>query len=338
MAMPEGKPPPEFWAASSTDREHLFEQRSPVVLLMGDQPLLALSLESVLSSNDFVVMRASRGKRALRRIDAAHVDVVIILAELIDGTGIELCRIVRAESDISATTPVVLVTSASCNREHRLKALRAGAWECVGFPLNLEELLLKLKLYVGAKLEADRAREESLLDAATGLYNMNGLMRRFRELAYDAGQNHRALACAAIAVEESPRHESRLHSAELIRQRTGDDVAKLLTSVSRGSDTIGRLSQTEFALLAVDKDESGIRRMAQRFVDAAKLGPSEDARLKKSRRVCIGCCAVEDFSQAFIEPGDLLMRATMALRRIQNDGDGEPIQFYESSTPTLVHH
>src|SRR3989449_2369729 len=40
----------------------------------------------------------------------------------------------------------------------------------------------KIGAYVRAKLDADRARAEGLLDPMTGLYNRQGLARRAREL------------------------------------------------------------------------------------------------------------------------------------------------------------
>src|SRR5207244_2841406 len=77
-------------------------------------------------------------------------------------------------------------------RAERLAALRAGAWECIAPPHDADEILLKIGAYVHAKLDADRARSEGLLDSATRLYNRQGLARRARELSPTASHAPRA--------------------------------------------------------------------------------------------------------------------------------------------------
>src|SRR5207244_9727385 len=92
----------------------------------------------------------------------------------------------------------------SATRADRLAALRAGAWECIAPPHDADEILLKIGAYVHAKLDADRARADGLLDAATRLYNRQGLARRARELAAQAYRDHGALACVVLALDLDP--------------------------------------------------------------------------------------------------------------------------------------
>src|SRR5881396_955432 len=76
-----------------------------------------------------------------------------------------------------------------------------GAWDCLGLPLDTEELLLKLETFMHVKLEADRVREEGSIEDTSGLYTARGLERRARELVADAFRRHAALACVALAAE-----------------------------------------------------------------------------------------------------------------------------------------
>src|SRR5881409_763312 len=80
----------------------------------------------------------------------------------------------------------------------------AGAWECIAPPHDADEILLKIGAYVHAKLDADRARSEGLLDSATRLYNRQGLARRARELGAQAYRDHGALACVVFALDIDP--------------------------------------------------------------------------------------------------------------------------------------
>src|SRR3989454_134917 len=68
-------------------------------------------------------------------------------------------------------------------------------------PHDADEILLKVQAYVRAKLDADRARAEGLLDPLSGLYNPQGLARRARELGSHAFREHGALACVAVALD-----------------------------------------------------------------------------------------------------------------------------------------
>jgi GGDEF domain-containing protein len=118
-----------------------------------------------------------------------------------------------------------------------------------------------------------------------------------------------------------------------MRRRMIDRLVRLLTSAARGSDTIGRLSEAEFAVLAPDADTSGVMKMARRIASAAMTKGTKRNQLS---RLCIGCYAVADFSEASMEPVEILIRGLMALRCAQRDGAGDPIRFFDLSQPVIV--
>src|SRR2546428_4374828 len=161
--------------------------------------------------------------------------------------GVELSRSRRADPGVSSSTPILLTIRDAATRAQRLAALRAGAWECITPPHDADEILLKIGAYVHAKLDADRARTEGLLDAVTGLYNRQGLARRARELGSQAFREHGPLACVVLALDIEPAEPA---SAQ---QQGGTSLGRYvqaIKSAGRPSDVIGRLSATEFAVLA----------------------------------------------------------------------------------------
>src|SRR5207253_5153095 len=103
--------------------------------------------------------------------------------------------------------PIIGLVTGAVPRDLYLRWLRAGAWDCLALPLDLDQLLLRLGNYLRAKSEADRVEEALLLDPATGLYNARGLKRRARELVAEAGRWHAALACVVFGLD--PRPEAR---------------------------------------------------------------------------------------------------------------------------------
>jgi PleD family two-component response regulator len=290
----------------------------PLVLLAGERD--TQWLERLLDAGGYAVLRERTGRHALQRARATQPDAIIVEGELSDMTGVELCSSLRSDPGVASSTPMLLCVAAT-TREVRIAALRAGAWECVAPPHDADEILLKLDAFVHAKLDADRARAEGLLDPATGLYNRQGLARRARELGAQAFREHGALACVVLALDRDPGDPSGMANAPpAVVART----VQALKNAARVSDVIGRLTPAEFAVLAPDTDPAGARRLAER------LGTSLEAALavepavpetasgtsltSRPPRVRCGYEAIANVGYAPIEPVDLLVRAATALR------------------------
>jgi PleD family two-component response regulator len=309
----------------STTEQVAQTKRPPLVLVVDDQEWSARAFESVLSPHGYSVIRCRSARQTLEHIQTISPDALLIKADLPDLSGSELCRALRAHAHVGATTPVFVASTAPMRRAQRLEALGAGAWELISLPVDAEELLLRLGVYVRSKFEADRAREESLLDLASGLYSIHGLLRRVRELSLDAYRHHSPIACVAIGPEdewvERPAKET-----DGEPNRVADRLVRLMNAVGRRSDAIGRLSQTEFVVVAPRTSSDAVLKMAQRLHEAAEAFQNEEGGAPLKIRV--GCYAVDDFHEAVIEPVEVLVRATMALRRAQRDAGAPPICFF----------
>jgi PleD family two-component response regulator len=175
-------------------------------------------------------------------------------------------------------------------------------WEYLSLPVDAEALILKLTAFVRAKREIDRSREESLLDDATGLYNVRGLARRARELGADASRRHAPLACVAITALGT-------EGGEDLDPGLAEEIGELCRRTARSSDAIGRLGKTDFAILAPATDAAGAIRLAERLREGAlSLGGNEAHELRA------GYCAYQDFSTSPVDAVELLLRAATALR------------------------
>ena len=300
--------------------------RPPLALIASGHEWSARSFESVLSPNGFAVLRAYTGQQALQQARAAQPDAIFVDASLSDMQGADVCRALRDDSQVTAQTPIFITTAGPASRQERLDALRAGACDLIGLPLDAEALLLKLNTLVQAKVDADRARDESLLDFLTGCYNMRGLIHRVRELGSAAFRHRRPLACIVLSPESGADGEHRTQPEAT--SLAVDRLADVFRQSCRISDTLGRLGEHEFAVLAPDTDETGALQLAQRLVDAveAELCRKGDP----SVRVRVGFFAVPDFHEASIQPVDMLVRATTALRRSQAQAATNRIQPFEN--------
>ncbi|HEX7051964.1 MAG TPA: response regulator [Longimicrobiales bacterium] len=291
---------------------------------------LARSFESVLGPNGFAVLRAYTGAQALDHARDAQPDAIFLDVSLSDVHGVDICRTLRADPHTAPGTPIFLITSGPTSRQERLDALRSGAWELFTPPLDAEELLLKLGTYVTAKMDADRAREESLLDRLTGFYNIRGLLRRVRELGSDAFRYHRALACIAFSPDGDGESEPDDAAANRLPL---DRLARLFKEMCRASDTIARLGQNEFIIVAPNTDSAGALDLARRLTAAAEAATDED---EEPVRLRAGLYAVPDFQEAAIQPVEMLVRATMALRRSQTEPGAERIRAFDISGPVSL--
>jgi diguanylate cyclase (GGDEF)-like protein len=288
-------------------------ERPPLVLIGNDQEWSSRSLESILAPEGYAVLRAYTGLQTLERARTAQPDLIIIEAQLPDISGVEVCRTLRDDPRFCATIPIIITTAGPSGRAQRLDAHRAGAWEFLGQPLDGDSLLLKLHTFLQAKKAVDAFQDQSLLDHETGLYNMRGLAHRAREIGSEAFRRRHPLACVVFAPrpvcpEDHPGVEE---YAKMVAEVTGDVIRRS----GRTSDAIGRVGPGEFAVIAPATDIDGVLRLVDRLGDAIESIqlPAEEVTEVGLRA---GYSAVPDFSTAALDPVELLLRATTALRRL----------------------
>lgn len=284
--------------------------RKPLALLVGRHLWLLRSLESILTSNGFAVV-VVLGDPGNREFPAFEADLVIVEADN-EEPWPEVLGQVRREARIGPVTPVIATTAEPLSRRKRLEALRAGAWEVLGHPLDAEVLVLKATMYARAKFEADEARERGLIDPETDLYNVRGVMRRIYEEASEAARQRQPLACLVAAMDAAATPDMPSPDARA--------AAQALRRTARSSDVFGRLGATEFVVIAPGTDAGGALSLAQRLT--AESGPTSLPRLHA------GYAAVSDAELKTIEPVDLFVRAVVALRAAQALGSGERIRSF----------
>jgi diguanylate cyclase (GGDEF)-like protein len=281
--------------------------RPPLVLLAQDQEWSARSIQNILGPRGYAVMRAHGGRQALEQARAALPDAILLDDGLHDVSSVALCGMLRSDRHTS-TIPIIMMTSASATRARRLEAIRAGAWELLPLPPDAEELLLRLGAYVKAKLVADRARDDGLIDRSTGFYNVRGLLHRAAELAAEAHRYERPLACVVVNIQRSENNgilPAQQPAAAL------DALGVVLRAAVRSSDAVGTLGPAQFAVLMPGTDGPGASRLAERLlerVDAMAGSAPAEASAQA------GYFGVTNYKDVSFESAELLVRATLALR------------------------
>jgi two-component system cell cycle response regulator len=283
--------------------------RPPLVAIVTGQEWTSLSMTTIFSPRGFATLRVFTGQQALQRIREASVDMLIVDRELKDMSGCEFCQQLQ---EIAPHIPVVLLSTGSWEREAKLQALQCGAWDVCSLPLDGEELFMRVDRWVRVKLHSDAIAEKSLLDPNTGVYNVQGMLRRIAELGAGAVRHERPLACVVVGAY-SPSATLDMRCSP---EAAAGMLASVLRSMARAADAIGRLNETEFVVMAPDTDPRGAAGLAERLRDAAE----HTALVNQFRyRIRVGCYGVANMRDASIAPNELLMRAAEDMQHAGGD-------------------
>jgi diguanylate cyclase (GGDEF)-like protein len=303
--------------------------RPPLVLIANDQEWSARSLESILGPHGYAVLRAYTGRQAVELARNAQPDAFIVDAGMPDIDGTEVCRLLREEGSCSVAMPIVITTAGPAGRAQRIEAYRAGAWEFCSQPLDGDALLLRLDTWIQSKREVDRVRDQSLLDEITGLYNVNGLARRARELGGEAFRQHAPLACVALSPADEDASPYTDKVVDALAARVAEHLAKVLGDTGRVSDAIGRLGRNEFAIIAPSTEAKGAQRLVQRLQEALEAKPFSVDGEQRTVKLRAGYSWVPDFAEASVDAVELLLRAAAALRHVKASRTTVPVKAFE---------
>ncbi|HEY3220350.1 MAG TPA: response regulator [Gemmatimonadales bacterium] len=257
----------------------------PRILLANPDEIFARSLESILSSAGYAVLWAPTAHSALEQEHRARPDAAIIAIDLADeGGGLALCRALRRERGLSPSMPIFLTQPSAATRPQRIEALRAGADELWGQPMDPEEFSLRLAAQLRAKSDADRAREEGLLDDRSRMWNDRGLLRRAEELLSATVRDRCAIGVAVVDTDGDGRRNDWV---------VGDRVAKGLRRWARLSDAVGRIGTTRFGVVAPRTGRAGCARLAERLLTGIDMTFGENCSWLR-----VGFVAFDDASAA----------------------------------------
>ncbi|MDF2820375.1 MAG: DNA-binding response regulator [Clostridiales bacterium] len=109
------------------------------LLLVEDDKIIADGLEYSLTQEGFEVTRAKSVETAKEKLNM-HYDLVLLDLGLPDGSGYDICKIVKSKSD----TPVIFLTA--CDDEvNVVMGLDMGADDYITKPFRIRELISRIK-------------------------------------------------------------------------------------------------------------------------------------------------------------------------------------------------
>lgn len=294
-----------------------------VVLIAIEGDWAGRSLESVLVANGYAVLRAGDGEDALALARRYRPDALILDENLMSLGGIEVCRLIREEPDFDQATPIVITAPSPVQRAIRQSAYDAGAWDFCTHPLEAETLILKLGTFLRARRAISDARDQALMDQATGVLSAQSMERWAEQLAARASRNHEPLACVVMMPSDTAQSPT---SAPIDSVTTAvSSFVQLSRDAFRRSDVVGRTEDGRLALLAPQTDSDGVEGMLARLRSALAAATSGHAGFASPKQFKAGYWAAQDFAAARLAPGELLKRAARALDHISNPAPHAPL-------------
>lgn len=115
----------------------------PHILLVDDDEDLCYLLGNLLQSQGYTVSFATNGNEAIKKFHKQVPDLILLDLMLPKVSGMEVCWRLRAFSDV----PIIII-SAKNREEDIFWAIQAGANDYLTKPLDLDEVLLRIKSFL----------------------------------------------------------------------------------------------------------------------------------------------------------------------------------------------
>ena len=147
------------------------------ILLIEDEPDIRKTLEYNISREGYDVISASSLKEARDLLNSTSFSLVLLDLMLPDGSGLDLCREVKSDSE-KAATPIIILT-AKDDEVDKVVGFELGADDYVTKPFSVRELILRIKAVLKRdvkqqSVEVHRQFGDLLIDPESHEVSLNG--------------------------------------------------------------------------------------------------------------------------------------------------------------------
>jgi two-component system sensor histidine kinase/response regulator len=150
------------------------DMASPNILVVDDEERNIKLLKAMLSLENYEIKEARNGEEALDLVARSEPDLILLDVMMPGLDGFEVCRRIKL-SEKTRIIPIVMVTALR-EREHRIRALDAGADDFISKPVDQTELFLRVKSLLRIKTYHDDLRRNYL-----ELADMNAQLRELEK-------------------------------------------------------------------------------------------------------------------------------------------------------------
>ncbi|HLI08224.1 MAG TPA: response regulator transcription factor [Ktedonobacteraceae bacterium] len=116
-------------------------KQGAAILVVDDEKEIVRALQRGLTAYGYRVLTASSGQEAFEELHKHHPDVLLLDLMLPDMSGLEVCRRIRAESNLP-----IIVLSVKDAEYDKIEALDLGADDYVPKPFGMDEVLARIRV------------------------------------------------------------------------------------------------------------------------------------------------------------------------------------------------
>jgi response regulator RpfG family c-di-GMP phosphodiesterase len=157
-------------------------RKRPVILCVDDERLNRTIVRDMLDPEEFEVLEAESGEEALRVLETAPADVILLDINMPGVDGYEVCRSLKSNNALRHI-PIVMIT-ALAHTEDRIKGIEAGAEDYITKPFDEGEVLARIRMLLKVK-----ELNEKLLDAYTTIKSLTtfgeSIIQTFQPTSFD---------------------------------------------------------------------------------------------------------------------------------------------------------
>src|SRR3954452_1594995 len=139
------------------------------ILVVDDEPTLREALVDALETDGFRAVAAADGREALALFRSERPDLVLLDLMLPELSGIEVCRIIRAESGV----PILMLTARDSELD-KVVGLELGADDYVTKPFGLRELLARVRALIRRSDRQNEAGAPSAIEVGAVQVDLAG--------------------------------------------------------------------------------------------------------------------------------------------------------------------
>lgn len=300
----------------------LEQVRMPRILLATRSDQNKEYLVQILRQEKYEITIIGGGLETLGKGTADPPDLFLLALELSDINGIDVC--LRLKSNEKTRHIPVIIIAEDADRGERIKSLQVGADDFCSEPVDIQELLPKIKSLIARKMEYDilkknyaRAEAEAYSDPMTGLCNIRHFWRHLdRELERAQRYGH-GCSIALIDIDFFKKYNDRyghLQGDEVLRE-----AAELFRQQIRNSDIAARYGGEEFVIIMPETGKELAMVVGEKLRKAFEsfAFPLQETQPGGSLTISVG---IATFPQDAKGDRNLFDKADKALYRAKEEG------------------
>ncbi|WP_373082678.1 diguanylate cyclase [Zhongshania sp.] len=231
----------------------------PRLLVVDDQPVNIQALYQVFAKDSEVFM-ATNGQQAIDVCRQKRPDLILLDVLMPDMDGIEVCKILKADTE-TQNIPIIFVTSQD-SPEEETRGLEVGAVDFITKPVNPAVVRARVNTHLTLKMQSDALRALASIDGLTRIPNRRFFDERLNAEWRACRRAESSLSLIMVDVDHFKKYND--HYGHLEGDNCLKRVANSLAEGNwRGRDLAARYGGEEFVCLMPDTDLAGAMSKAE---------------------------------------------------------------------------